>query len=228
MSEKPASGGLAFLQRRLRREGIIAYAVWATLVVAIVVALVNTRWSTAFVALATLVVSMLPVLFVERFRIKLPVSFLAAIVLFIFATIFLGEALNFYERLWWWDLFLHAFSAIGFGLIGFLFIFMLFEGNRYAAPSSAVAFFAYCFAVAIGTGWEIFEFAMDSIFGLNMMKSGLLDTMSDLIVDAIGAALGALTGFFYLKGRQFGGLAGMLGEFVRLNRRFFRKSGGGK
>ncbi len=214
-----------FIRERLRKEGVVAWVVWGTLGVACLFALFTGRWSIAFVSLATLGVTLAPVFFVRFFKIELPVSFLAAIVLFIFGSIFLGEALDFYERLWWWDLFLHTFSAIGFGLVGFLFMFMLFEGSRYAAPPVAIAFFAYCFAVAIGTAWEIFEFAMDSLFGLNMLKSGLVDIFSDLIVDAVGAAIGALSGYFYLKGRPFGGLPGLIAQFVKTNRRFFKRHG---
>jgi hypothetical protein len=71
--------------------------------------------------------------------------------------------------------------------------------------------------------WEIFEFAMDQAFGLNMQKSGLPDTMLDLIVDTLGAGIGALAGFFYLKRLELGGLTGVLQEFIQKNRRFFRK-----
>jgi uncharacterized membrane protein YjdF len=58
-----------------------------------------------------------------------------------------------------------------------------------------VALFAFVFAIALGTLWEIFEFAMDQIFGLEMQKpmfgdpSGLTDTMWDMIVNAIGAGI---------------------------------------
>ncbi|MGB3314193.1 MAG: hypothetical protein WBB85_07255, partial [Albidovulum sp.] len=124
---------------------------------------------------------------------------------------------------WWWDLALHGGSAIAFGLVGFLFVFMLFEGDRYAAPAWAVAFASFCFALSIGTLWEIFEFAMDQAFGLNMQKSGLPDTMGDLIVNTFGAGIGALAGFFYLKRLELGGLTGLLQEFVQKNRQFFRK-----
>lgn len=81
---------------------------------------------------------------------------------------------------------------------------------------------AFCFALAMGALWEIFEFAMDQIFGLNMQKSGLVDTMTDLIVDTVGALIGAISGFFWLKGQQVG-VAGMIEEFVQLNRQGFRK-----
>jgi hypothetical protein len=207
----------------LRGQNTIVYVIWATLVLAALAALFTARWSIAFVAVMTLGFSMLPAIFVQRFQIKLPVSFLAGIVVFVFATIFLGEAFDFYERYWWWDVLLHGGSAIGFGLTGFIFVFMLFEGDRYAAPPLAIAFMAYCFAITIGASWEIFEFAMDQFFGLNMQKSGLVDTMWDLIVDAVGASIGAAAGFFYLKGREFGGLVGLIDEFVRLNGRLFRK-----
>ena len=120
--------------------------------------------------------------------------------------------------------FLHDLRhGVGFGLIGFLFVFMLFEGDLYAAPAWAIAFMSFCFGLSIGAMWEIFEFAMDQIFGLNMQKSGLIDTMWDLILDTLGAGLGATAGFLYVKGRHLGGLTGILQEFIQKNRRFFRK-----
>ena len=36
-----------------------------------------------------------------------------------------------------------------------------------------------------------------------MQKSGLLDTMSDLIIDAAGAFVASMTGYFYLKAGDF-------------------------
>ncbi|OYX41845.1 MAG: hypothetical protein B7Z02_14675 [Rhodobacterales bacterium 32-67-9] len=209
--------------KRLRSQPLVVQAIWTVLAVAFVVALVSGRWSLAFVAAATFGLSLTPVLFQRRFGIRLPVRFFGWIVVFVFATTFLGEAFDFYNRLWWWDVLLHAGSALAFGLIGFLFVFMLFEGDRYAAPAWAISFVSFCFALSIGTMWEIFEFAMDQLFGLNMQKSGLVDTMWDLIVDTLGAGIGAAAGFFYLKGQEFGGLTGMLQEFVQANRRFFRK-----
>ncbi len=203
----------------------IVYVIWATLTVAIVIALATGRWSIAFVAMATLFLSALPLFFAERFRIKLPMVFFAWIVIFAFSTLFLGETFDFYRRYWWWDIALHGGSAVSFGLIGFIFVFMLFEGDRYAAPPVAIAFVAFCLAVTIGTGWEIFEFAMDRAFGLNMQKTGLPDTMGDLIVNAVGASTGALAGYYYLTGDNHGWLARVIDEFVRKNRRLFAKLG---
>jgi hypothetical protein len=50
-----------------------------------------------------------------------------------------------------------------------------------------------------------------------------MDTMGDLIIDMIGAGLGAASGFAYLKGRAYGGFTGVIDEFIRRNPRLFRR-----
>jgi len=208
---------------KLSEQSVVVYLIWAVLGLELVLSLFNGHYSLAFVALVTLALSLAPVIFADRFDIQLPVHFFAGIVVFIFGTVYLGEAFGFYEKYWWWDILLHGGSAMGFGLIGFIFVFILFEGDKYAAPHWALALIAFCIAISIGVVWEVFEFAMDQMFGMNMQKSGLIDTMWDLIVDIIGAGVGAMAGFAYLKGRQIHGLPGMIGEFVAKNRRLFKR-----
>lgn len=197
--------------------------IWAALAIVAVVALMQARWSLAFVALATLGLSMTPLVVARWTQVQVPASFVGAIVLFTGGTLFLGEVFDFYGRFWWWDIAMHGVSALGFGLIGFVLVFMMFQGDRFAAPHLAVAVFAFCFAVTIGVVWEVFEFAMDQSFGLSMQKSGLVDTMGDLIVNMGGAALGAASGYAYLKGLAYGGFTGVIDEFVSRNPRFFRR-----
>ena len=204
-------------------QTLLTRVIWIALGLIMLDALIQREWSLAFIALATLMLSFAPILVARWAEIDVPPSFLTAIVIFVGATLFMGEVLDFYNRFWWWDIAMHGGSAIGFGLIGFVAVFMMFQGDRYAAPHWAIAFFAFAFALSIGTLWEIFEFAMDQTFGTNMQKSGLMDTMTDLIVDTIGAALGAASGFAYLKGRAYGGLTGVIDEFIRRNPRLFRR-----
>ncbi|NNK77232.1 MAG: hypothetical protein HKP40_00835 [Litoreibacter sp.] len=208
----------------LGKHGLIARVIWVTLVISALFALVVGRWPLAFVSLATLCLSVAPLILASRLRITLPVPFLAATTIFIFASIFMGEAFDFYERVWWWDLALHGASAVGFGLFGFLFVFMLFEGDRFAAPAGALAVISFCFAIMVGSMWEIFEFTMDQVFGLHMQKSGLVDTMFDLIVNAFGALIAAVSGYLYLVGRSYGFPGSLIEEFVRRNRRLYQKS----
>ncbi len=208
----------------LTHQSRIVLVIWGLLAASALLSLAFGRWSLSFVSLATLALSMAPAALASRFSITLPLPFVLAITGFIFGSIFMGEAFDFYERLWWWDIALHGFSAIGFGLIGFLFVFMLFEGDRFAAPPSALAFLAFCLAMTVGGLWEIFEYSMDQTLGLNMQKSGLDDTMGDMIVDAFGAATGALSGYLYLIGWKSGLFAGMIKQFIEANRRFYQRS----
>lgn len=207
----------------IRRQPAVVLVIWAALAFEFVAAAIEGIWPIAYLALATFLLSLMPTVFARRFGIRIPSILFAGIVAFIFATIFLGEAFNYYERFWWWDVAMHSASALGFGMLGVLFMLMLFEGDRYAAPPWAIAFFGFCFAMTVGAVWEVFEYAMDANFGLNMQKSGLRDTMWDMIVNAGGASLGALAGFLYLKGREIPGLGAALREFVRENRHFYRK-----
>ncbi len=187
-------------------------------------ALLGARWDLSFVAAATLGLSLLPSAFAARFHIALPVPFVVFITLFLFGALFMGEAFDFYDRFWWWDLVLHGSSAVGFGLTGFLLVFMLFEGDRFAAPSLAITLIAFACAVTIGTAWEIFEFLMDLGLGLNMQKSGLDDTMLDLIIDAVGAAIGASFGYLYLLGRNDGIASRLIRDFIARNRHLYRRN----
>lgn len=204
-------------------QTIVVYVIWVLLIGAAALAIYEQHWESLFVTVLTFALTFAPLLFQRFYNVKIPVFFTSAIIVFTYSTLFLGEIGNFYERLWWWDVFMHAGAAIGFGLIGFIIIFMLFRGNKYAAPPIALAWFAFCFAMTLGVIWEIFEFGMDSLFDLNMQKSGLADTMYDLMVDTLGAFLGAAAGFFYLKGRWFGGLAKLIDQFVETNQDLFDK-----
>ena len=210
--------------RAITHASRILRVIWALLAIAALVSIGLGRWSLAFVSLATLGLALVPVLLASRFELTLPLPVLLATTGFVFASIFLGEAFDFYEKLWWWDILLHGFSAVGFGLSGFLFVLMLFEGDRFAAPPWAIAFITFCVAMTIGAVWEIFEFTMDQSFGLNMQKSGLLDTMGDLIVDAIGGIIASVTGYVYLRHNSAGLLGRWIAQFISLNKRLYQKS----
>lgn len=204
-------------------SALVLAAIRVILTVEALVAFLRGIGPVVFVTLAALILTFLPGHLATRIGLRLPPSFLAAVALFVLATLYLGEVYDFYDRLWWWDLSLHFGSAIGFGILGFLLVFMLFEGDRYAAPPWAIGALSFCLAITVGTLWEVFEFAMDSLFGFNMMKSGLPDTMGDLIVNAVGAALAALAGVVYLTDRAGRRFRRPFDAFIASNRARFRK-----
>lgn len=202
---------------------LLTRLIWVLLILSTLVALGFARWSLAFVSLSTLLLSLAPPVIASRWQLSLPRGYLLVTTLFIVCSIFLGEAFDFYERLWWWDIALHGLSAIGFGLMGFLFVFMLFEGDKFAAPPLALAFISFCVGMTVGATWEIFEFGMDQLFGLNMQKSGLTDTMGDLIVDAIGSLFASALGYFYLRDWHTGLFGRAVTAFVLRNREFYQR-----
>jgi hypothetical protein len=175
-----------------------------SLVAAFTIAVVEADWTTAFVSAAAFAATLLPWYLARSYHLRVPVGFEFIVVLFIYATLFLGEVHGFYTRFWWWDMALHAGAGMAFGFIGFLILYSFYRDGRFQAPSSLIAVLSFSAALAIGAIWEIFEFAMDVLFGLNMQRSSLLDTMRDLIVDTIGACVAAVSGYVYLRYRSRG------------------------
>lgn len=92
---------------------------------------------------------------------------------------------------------LHAFSAFVTGLFGFLAIYVFYMTYRIRVAPMYVAIITFAMAISVGTLWEIFEFNTDSVFGTNLQQSGLVDTMTDLIINAIGAMIAAAIGHYY-------------------------------
>lgn len=177
----------------------------------------------AFGAAAVLLLTFLPAVVEREFALRLPVEFTFVNTLFLYAAFGLGEVQEFYRRFWWWDLMLHAISAVVLGWIGFLIVYVVYHGRRLRIPPFYVAASSFGFAVTLGVLWEIFEYLMDHFFGFNMQKSGLDDTMTDLMVDAGGALLAAWGGYHYVKNGDSLIAERLIRRFVNANPRLFRQ-----
>lgn len=180
---------------------VVAFLIFVSLIYAVIISIYQKNYLVLFVSLLTMGLVALPY-FVRRLKIILPTEIELIIILFIYATLFLGEVQDFYTYFWWWDILTHGFSAIVFGFIGFTVLYFMVNRHELSARPWAIAVFSFSFAIAIGVIWEIFEFSMDQFFGLNMQGSGLIDTMGDLIVDAVGALFSSTIAFIYLKSRK--------------------------
>jgi hypothetical protein len=189
-----------------------------TLIVAAAWGLYLGDWINVFMSLATLGLMAFSIHLSTKMDFYFPRSFITVAVIFIYATLFLGEIANFYEKYWWWDVLLHMGSAVGFGLVGFTLLILLFRSKRITASPILLCLFGFSFAVALGALWEIWEFALDQLFDLNTQKSGLMDTMWDLIINAIGGLISAVAGYFYLvRPEPNNALTAMIDEMVDEN-----------
>ena len=159
-----------------------------------------------------LFVMTLPSIINKRFSIQIPSIVEVLYYIFLYCAIYLGEVRSFYYLIPFWDTILHAFSGAMLGVLGFSLVSMLNrEVSHYERLSPFfIALFAFSFALAFGSLWEIYEFSMDFIFKTNMQKyityegvvlvgnEALLDTMKDIIVDSISALSVSIFGYFYL------------------------------
>lgn len=204
---------------------IIAMFFRLTIVLAIGFAIYEQRWLTLFISVLILLITFLPNIFQRNYKINLPIEFEVVIVFFLYGSLYLGEIQSFYLKYWWWDIFLHALSGILLAMIGFMIIYVLNYENKINLKMSSiyVAIFTFSFAVSIGAIWEIFEYIMDTFFGFNMQKTGLDDTMHDLIVDSLGALLVSIFAYFYCKKVKVPFFDKFMKSFERENPNLFPK-----
>jgi hypothetical protein len=188
-------------------------------------------WASGVWLLAIMAVTAAPALLGNRLPVRIPAEYELLAIVFVFAALFLGEFHSYYERFWWWDIVLHSTSGLLLGIVGFLLVYVLNESRRidlHMRPGF-VALFAFAFAVTAGTLWEIFEFAADRLFGMQMQKpmlgdvSGLTDTMWDLIVDTLGAALISGFGWWHMKSGRRSFIDTWTDRFVAKNPRLFSR-----
>lgn len=174
-------------------------------------------WPSIGITMCALLLVSIPKRLEERFNVVLPIEFSMVIVLFIYTSTFLGEVGDAYEKFWWWDGLLHITSGVILGFAGFLILYSLFSRKKLQAGPFLLAFFGFCFALAAGTVWELFEFAMDRLFGLHMQKGGLNDTMVDLAGAGGGALVVSYLCYRYMKYGASSVVSRFTENFLRIN-----------
>jgi len=168
-----------------------------------------------FFGIITLILSFGSDYIEKKNNIHIPEIFEIIIVLFIYAALFLSVNFNLYYRLFWWDDLLHTLSGVIIGLIGFITMHKINHKYKMNISPLLIMLFSFCLAVTIGVFWEIYEFLLDIFLGTANQKwnlpsteimigkpyqgSGLRDTMSDLIVNCIGAATTSIIAYFTYK-----------------------------
>lgn len=193
-------------------------------------------------SILTLIMFLLPDIYSKWTKIYIPTLLKFIILIFIFLSMYLGEIHAYFYRYSWWDSMLHAISAMFWGFIGFILIHTMNKNKNIdnLLSPSFIALFTFCFALSVSVFWEIFEFFVDAGLGYNMQKSrdlhiitgvmdtrlGLLDTMRDIIVDAVGALIFAIVSYRYvkLKRKQTNTVWKIKDEFMEENSDLFEES----
>ncbi len=205
------------LNQTERLELRISYTLKIIVLFTIIIGIIEFNFFLIASSIVILLFSALPAIIERTLRIILPVEVELAITTFVLLHFLLGEAADYYIRFWWFDKLLHVSSGILVGMVGFVIIYFFLYTNKLSANPIMVVVFSISFALAVGALWEIFEFMVDLIFGLNMQKSGIVDTMSDLIVDLLGACIVGVGVYRYLTKDEDGIVKTLVNRFIKFN-----------
>ena len=216
------------MELREHKSSFIVYLILRILVIVmLVLQILNQNYENAFLCILTLLLLIIPSFVQVTFKIELPTTLEIIVLLFIFGAEILGEIAEFYLVFPFWDTVLHTLNGFLAAAIGFSLVDLLNRSERTVFHLSPLftAIVAFCFSMTIGVVWEFFEFGMDQIqevmvngqaLGLGgYLDIGLVDTMEDLFVNFIGAAVFSVIGFFYVRSRG----KGVAGRFIPRKKR---------
>ena len=167
---------------------------------------------------AMLLIMQLPRMLMRQFSVEVPWPLSALIVLFCFSSLILGDGLDLYGRIPWWDKLLHAESGVLLSMIALWLIHVIMaENDKYIYFNKYfLCLFLVLFSLGLGACWEIIEYTYDSLMGTNSQQfmasttgsiitaddiplcghDALCDSMQDRVLDLLGALLVAIYGFF--------------------------------
>jgi hypothetical protein len=207
---------------------LLTLVIQACFAIGLFVFLLRRDWENVFLTLTVILLIAVPAFLLRQQRIHVPPFFQFIAAMFVFLSLFLGSAQDFFYRIWWWDMVLHLGSGFLLGIVGWVALFLLNQTDHVprGMRPGFVCFFGVTFAVFVGVLWEAFEFLVDNLWpSVNMMsnETGVSDTMLDLMVDLVGATIVALMGYSYFKTGRFAFVIKAVRGFVHRNPRLFRK-----
>lgn len=146
----------------------------------------------------------------ESFIIEVPPLSQTLLNIIIFIGIVFGSYLGLFDKIWWFDNFMHILSGFVCASFGYD-LAVILQRKKGKCSIILAAMFGLMFTLSIAVGWEFYEFLMDSLHGTNLQLSkagpetamfdiskyhneygylGLVDTMTDMMMNAIGGIVG--------------------------------------
>ena len=175
--------------RYANKRTLAVYLLLRFLVVLVMVrSAVRKDHESVFVCLLTLVLLILPSIFQKKLRIEFPSTLEIIILLFIFAAEILGEISSFYTLVPFWDTILHTINGFLCAAVGFTLVDMLNRSERFSIKLSPVflAVVAFCFSMTVGVLWEFYEYAADTLVGVDMQKDAVVHSINSVALDPQG------------------------------------------
>lgn len=160
----------------------------ALVVLCMVLQILKQNYENVFLCALTLILFLVPMMLQVNLKIELPTTLEIIILLFIFAAEILGEIEAYYIKIPNWDTILHTLNGFLMAAIGFSLVDILNREERlkFELSPAFMAIVAFCFSMTVGVVWEFFEFGMDQLFGLDMQKDTILNSISSVMLDPAG------------------------------------------
>ncbi len=168
------------------KSTVIVFVVLRALIaLTVVLSLLRRDYESAFIAVITFFLMLLPSILSRGLHITLPGTLEVILLCFIFAANILGEINNFYVRVPHWDTVLHTLNGFCFAAIGFALVDMLNRSERVSLHLSPLflAIVAFCFSMTIGVMWEFYEYTGDRVLALDMQKDTVIHEFSTVELD---------------------------------------------
>ena len=167
---------------------IVYFTLRALVIILGIICLIRGRYESLFFCLLTLILLVLPSLFQLTFRVEMPTTLEIILLLFIFAAEILGEIGDFYYAFPYWDTVLHTLNGFICAGIGLSLADLLNKNEKMKFELSPVfaALVGFCFSMTIGVFWEFFEYFMDMVFNMNMLKDTIITEIHSIPIDQLG------------------------------------------
>ena len=169
----------------------LIYLIQGLILLSVAYSLTAGDYFLGFSAGIAFLLTMVPSLMTRNLHLCLPweVNLLIAVSLYLHVMGHVGDYYVLFAP--YYDKLTHLVSSVTVALLAFFAAILADHQGDLRLTRPAIIIFILIFTLAAGAAWEIYEFTCDQVFGTNL-QHGNTDTMVDLIVDLIGAAIVAI------------------------------------
>ncbi len=125
--------------------------------------------------------------------------------IFLLLSLVLGSILDYYCKIWWFDLFTHFISGILTSIVAFI---ILQENHLIKSNNKSFCIlFLIVFTIGIAGCWEYFEYICDKIFHADcqyVKETGVDDTMTDMLIATMASILVSIYYLYYIRKKEKG------------------------
>lgn len=152
-----------------------------------------------------------PYIIEKLFKKEIPLGVKTFCIIFIFLAQFLGATVELYNKIAYFDKFVHWLSGVITALLSLTVLNYMSLYNKKRKLFNII--WMISITLAIAAGWEVFEYCANILFGgdaQRVVTTGVNDTMQDIIVAFLGSILVSILYVYEVKYNK----KGIINNFV--------------